>query len=227
MGGRSSHDSHGARSQLRPTTTDPNHRPGHAQGGRSKSDTPTARVSPKPFSRTIWWHPFCRARDAMRGSASVTTITCERSAVAPNQPTESRKEIGVQARFGRVHGQELGRPWRQQRVDEQQVAKRTVRQLCRAQGAQQPVLVHRDLEPRLGVQNLDARAGKGIFDRRIERLRIDDLADGLQGGGQVPPVVGRHRRVRADAYLTSGGVEHASTRKKGSPRRGEPGRKLP
>lgn len=104
----------------------------------------------------------------------------------------------MQAGFRFVEHQQRRRPRRQQGGDPQQVAQGAVRQLRGAQRPQQAGLLDQHFEAPSRVVDVQAAAGKGIVHRLVQRRRITDLADGLQGRGQVGAVGAQHRRMGAD-----------------------------
>ncbi|MNP06866.1 hypothetical protein D3C76_988670 [compost metagenome] len=64
---------------------------------------------------------------------------------------------------------------------------------------------HGEASARLEVE-LQTRTGECVADRRLQRLGIADLADGLQCGGEVAAVVVQHRRARAQLRLARRGI---------------------
>ena len=105
-----------------------------------------------------------------------------------DQAPEGRQQVGMQAGFRFVEHQQRRRPRRQQGGDPQQVAQGAVRQLRGAQRPQQAGLLDQHVEAPSRVVDVQAAAGKGIVHRLVQRRRIADLADGLQGRGQVGAV---------------------------------------
>ncbi|MNT00128.1 hypothetical protein D3C72_1345480 [compost metagenome] len=64
--------------------------------------------------------------------------------------------------------------------------------------------MHQRLEAVAVRLHLDAGAREGIVHGAVERLAVADLADGLQGRGQIGPIVRQHRRVSAQLRLACG-----------------------
>ena len=100
----------------------------------------------------------------------------------------------MQTRLRLVQHHQTGRARRQQRGQQQQIAQRAVGKLGGLQRAQQTVLGERQFEPPVAAGDLQFAAGKGIAERRVERRRIADLANGLQRGRKIGAVVGEHGR---------------------------------
>jgi len=63
-------------------------------------------------------------------------------------------------------------------------------------------LPHFQLEITVGIYNIDAGAGKSIADSAIQFLGAADLANGLQGGGEIGPLACEDRGIGADLRVS-------------------------
>jgi hypothetical protein len=115
-----------------------------------------------------------------------------------NQPTERRQQIGMQTSLGLVEHQESWRSRSQERCHPQQIPQRTVGQLRRLQWTEQPMLLHLDLKPTIGVRDLYTGSGESIRDRLAQSVSIANLHDCLKSRCEVRAIVTEDGRVRAD-----------------------------
>ena len=104
----------------------------------------------------------------------------------------------MQTRLGLVQHQQFGRARRQQRRDPEQITQGSVRELDGLERAQQTVLPHHGFEAAIAAFHRLRRAREGIVHRRVQGLRIADIANGLQRRGEVGAVMAQDRGVGAD-----------------------------
>ncbi len=125
--------------------------------------------------------------------------------------TISRPRAGTRSGWRLVSGSLRTIQFRRARGEEcreqQQVAQRAVGQFGGAQGPEQPVLPHGDLEARFRDVDVQFGPGEGIRDRCVQARGVTDFPDRLQRSREVGAVMAELRRVRSDLRLARGRIE--------------------
>src|ERR1700751_2850236 len=104
---------------------------------------------------------------------------------ANHQPSQRGQQVGMKARFRLVQYHELRWPRCEKRGNPQKIAESAVRDFSHAQRPQEPALRHLQGKSSGTDVELQLTIREGILDRGSESVRITDLADGLNGSGEV------------------------------------------